>query len=70
MCRSARAVSKCWCRPDEQCPNKARPSRVVLEALRVAAEKMRELMAAAGTSEDEIIADFRKLRLKQRMRKS
>jgi hypothetical protein len=30
-----------------------------LDALLVAGEKMRELIAAAGTSEEEIIADFK-----------
>lgn len=37
-----------------------------LEALRTAGEKMQELIVAAGTSEDEIVADFRKLRRKRR----
>jgi len=31
---------------------------------------MQELIAAAGTSEDEIVADFKKLRRERRMRKS
>jgi uncharacterized protein (DUF433 family) len=31
---------------------------------------MQELIAAAGTSEDEIIADFKKLRRERRMLKS
>jgi hypothetical protein len=34
----------------------------------VAGEKMRELIAAAGTSEDEIIADVRRLRRERRTR--
>jgi hypothetical protein len=37
-----------------------------LEALRTAGEKMQELIAAAGTSEDEIVADFKKLRGERR----
>ena len=35
-----------------------------------AGEKMQELIAAAGTSEDEIVADFKKLRRERRMQKS
>jgi uncharacterized protein (DUF433 family) len=36
----------------------------------VAGEKMQELIAAAGTTEDEIVADFKKLRRERRTRKS
>ena len=35
-----------------------------LGALRIAGEKMQVLIAAAGTSEDELVADFEKLRRK------
>ncbi len=38
------------------------PSQADLEALRIAGEKMQESIAAAGTSEDELLADFKKLR--------
>ena len=51
-------------------PTKPKPSQADLEALRVAGEKMQELIAAAGTTDDEIISDFRKLRRKRRMQKS
>ena len=43
-------------------PTKPKPSQADLEALRIAGEKMQELIAAAGTSEDEIVADFKKMR--------
>jgi antitoxin (DNA-binding transcriptional repressor) of toxin-antitoxin stability system len=43
-------------------PTRPKPSMAELEALRVASQRMQELIAAAGTSEDEIAADFRKLR--------
>jgi hypothetical protein len=51
-------------------PTKPKPSQADLEALRVAGEKMQELIAAAGTTEDEIVADFKKLRRERRTRKS
>jgi antitoxin (DNA-binding transcriptional repressor) of toxin-antitoxin stability system len=50
-------------------PTKPKPSHADLEALRIAGEKMRQMIAAAGTSEGEIIADF-KIRRKQRSQKS
>ena len=51
-------------------PTKPRPGQADLEALRVAGEKMQELIAAAGTNEDEILADFKRLRGERRMQKS
>jgi hypothetical protein len=51
-------------------PAKPRPSEADLAALRTAGEKMQALIAAAGTTEDEIITDFRKLRRKRQIRKS
>jgi antitoxin (DNA-binding transcriptional repressor) of toxin-antitoxin stability system len=51
-------------------PTKPKPSQADLEALHVAGEKMQELIAMAGTSEDEIIADFKKLRRERRAQKS
>jgi antitoxin (DNA-binding transcriptional repressor) of toxin-antitoxin stability system len=51
-------------------PTKPKPSQADLEALRVAGEKMQELIGAAGTTDDEIISDFKKLRRKRRMQKS
>ena len=43
-------------------PTRPRPSKETLEALRVAGEKMDAAIAAAGTSEEELIADFEELR--------
>lgn len=50
-------------------PTKPRPSQADLDALRVAGEKMQELIAAAGTTEEELVADFKKARRERRMRK-
>ena len=51
-------------------PTKPKPSQADLEALRTAGEKMRELIAAAGASEEEILADFKASRHQRRARKS
>ncbi|HYL74693.1 MAG TPA: hypothetical protein VEU96_10845 [Bryobacteraceae bacterium] len=51
-------------------PTKPKPSQADLEALRVAGEKMQQLIAAAGTSEDELVADFKNLRRDRRVQKS
>jgi antitoxin (DNA-binding transcriptional repressor) of toxin-antitoxin stability system len=51
-------------------PTKPKPSQADLEALRVAGDKMQELIATAGTSEDEIIADFKRLRRRRLTRRS
>jgi len=50
-------------------PTKPKPSQADLEALRVAGEKMQELIAAAGTTKEEIMEDFKKLRRERRMQK-
>ncbi len=50
-------------------PTKPKPSQADLEALRVAGAKMQELIAAAGTTEGELVADFKKARRERRMRK-
>jgi antitoxin (DNA-binding transcriptional repressor) of toxin-antitoxin stability system len=50
-------------------PTRPKPSQADLDALRVAGEKMQELIAAAGTSEDEIIADFKNRRRERRAKK-
>lgn len=50
-------------------PTKPKPSQQDLEDLRVAGEKVQELIAAAGTTEDEIVADFRSARRERRARK-
>jgi antitoxin (DNA-binding transcriptional repressor) of toxin-antitoxin stability system len=51
-------------------PTKPKPSQADLEALRVAGERMQELIATAGTSGDEIVAEFKKTRRKRQVRKS
>ena len=51
-------------------PTKPKPSHADLDALRTAVEKMQELIAAAGSSENEIVADFKELRRERRTRKS
>ena len=51
-------------------PTRTGPSKADLEALRVAGEKMQELIAAAGTSEEELMEDFKKLRRQRRTQKS
>jgi antitoxin (DNA-binding transcriptional repressor) of toxin-antitoxin stability system len=51
-------------------PTKPRASQADLEALRVAGEKMQELIAAAGTTEEELVEDFKKQRRERRIQKS
>ena len=51
-------------------PTKPKPDQADLDALRVAGERVRELIAAAGTSEEDLIGDFRKLRQRRRMKKT
>ena len=51
-------------------PTKSKPNQADLEALRVAGEKMQELIATAGTTEDELIEDFERFRRERRTRKS
>lgn len=50
-------------------PTKPSPSQADLEALRLAGDRMQELIASAGTSEDEIVADFKRVRRERRTRK-
>jgi len=50
-------------------PTKPKPSQADLEALRLAGEKMQELIAAAGTTEDELVEDFKRLRRENRLQK-
>ena len=47
-----------------------RPSKADLEALRIAGEKMQELIKAAGTSEEELMEDYWKLKREERMKKA
>src|SRR5258708_7121655 len=51
-------------------PTKPKPSQADLEAFRLAGERMQELIAAAGTSEEELMEDFKRLRRERRMQKS
>ena len=50
-------------------PTKPQASQADLEALRVAGEKMQELIAAAGTNEGELVRDFKRVRDERRARK-
>jgi hypothetical protein len=50
-------------------PTRPKPSQAELEALLVAGEKVQELIAAAGATEDEIVADFKRSRRERRTRK-
>jgi len=50
-------------------PTKPKPRQADMEALRAAGEKMQELIAAAGTTEEELLEDFKKLRRERRMQK-
>jgi hypothetical protein len=47
-------------------PTRIRASQAELDALRAAGEKLDALIAAAGTSEDELMDDFKKLRRRTR----
>ena len=45
-----------------------RPGKEDLEAYRVAVERMQATIAAAGTSEEDLVNDFKKLRLENSSR--
>jgi antitoxin (DNA-binding transcriptional repressor) of toxin-antitoxin stability system len=47
-----------------------RPTEADVEALRIAGEKMRELIEAAGTSEEERMEDFEALRREERLKRA
>jgi antitoxin (DNA-binding transcriptional repressor) of toxin-antitoxin stability system len=47
-------------------PTRPRHAQADLEALRVAGENMQELIAAAGTTEDEVVENFNKRRRQRR----
>jgi antitoxin (DNA-binding transcriptional repressor) of toxin-antitoxin stability system len=47
-------------------PTKPKPSQLDLEALRLAGEKMQAMIAAAGTTDDELLGDFKTLRRAKR----
>jgi hypothetical protein len=50
-------------------PTRPKPSQADIEAFRIAGEKMQELIAAAGTSEEELMEDFKRLRRERRTSK-
>jgi hypothetical protein len=50
-------------------PTRPKPSQADLEALRAAGEKLDAMIAAAGTSEEELMEDFKQLRQESRKRK-
>ena len=43
-------------------PTRPKPSKADLEAFRLAGERIQELIAAAGTNEEELMEDFKQLR--------
>ena len=51
-------------------PTKPNPSQADRVALRIAGERTQELIAAAGTTEDELVIDFKKIRRERRAPKS
>ncbi len=51
-------------------PTKPKPSEADLEAFRAAGEQMQKLIAAAGTSEEELLRDFKQLRRQSRGKKA
>jgi antitoxin (DNA-binding transcriptional repressor) of toxin-antitoxin stability system len=51
-------------------PTRPKPSQADLEALRVAGEKLDAIIAAAGSSEEELMGDFKKLRREDHRRKA
>ena len=50
-------------------PTKPKPSQADLEALRLAGEKMQELIATAGTTEKELMDDLKRSRRERRTQK-
>jgi hypothetical protein len=51
-------------------PTLPKPSQADLEALRAAGEKLDAMIAAAGTSEEELMEDFKNLRRANRKQKA
>ena len=49
-------------------PTRPRPSEADLEAYRLAGEKVQQMIAEAGTTEEELVADFKRLRKERRER--
>ncbi len=68
--KSPVAITRHGARLGSMLPTRPKPSQADLEALRAAGEKVQELIAKAGTSEDELMADFKKLRRQRRKQNS
>jgi len=51
-------------------PTRPKPSQADLEALRAAGEKLDAMIATAGTSEEELMEDFKRLRQEKRKQKA
>ena len=51
-------------------PTRPKPSQAALEAFRVAGEKLDAMIAAAGTCEEELMEDFKKLQQERRKQKA
>ena len=51
-------------------PTRPRPSREQLDALMAAGEKIQALIEAAGTSEEELMEDFKQLRREARQKRA
>ena len=51
-------------------PTRPKPSQADLEAFRLAGEKIDALILAAGTNEEELMADFERVRREARMKKT
>jgi hypothetical protein len=47
-------------------PTRPKPSQADIEAFRIAGEKLDAMIAAAGTSEEELMEDFKRLRRERR----
>jgi antitoxin (DNA-binding transcriptional repressor) of toxin-antitoxin stability system len=50
-------------------PTRPKTSQADLDALKAAGEKMQDLIVAGGTSEDEIVEDFKRLRRERKAQK-
>jgi len=51
-------------------PTRPKPSHADLEALRAAGERLQTLIEAAGTTEDELGEEFKRLRRERRNKKA
>lgn len=51
-------------------PTRRKPTQADLEAFRIAGEKMQQLIKDAGTSEEELMEDFKRMRREERKKKT